>query len=334
MTDAEPQKLSLLAKLVVSFILVLIVAAVVWHGVSIETVNRVWHQLIDRADAPMRFRFILQPLMAAIAAILDGLKDARAGRSPYFWTMLRNPRERIERLNEGLNATARIILLGLVMDAIYQIIVLKRFYPAEAVIVALLFAFVPYVIIRGPVLRIERWWLGAPLQTGSREAADMNRRQEGIEHDRFTHRRKRGQVRSKGNGRQSFRLDPHSPQPRAHDDVVVAHGSGADRFRLRDRPVYQPLARNPRSPLRLSSNRAGIFGARADFVRRACACHIALAVLLDGSLSVGRIVRADRRTDKGGNAIAGHCGRHPPHRHWPLRLLCRAVPPHLGTDAK
>jgi len=160
MTDAEPQKLSLLAKLVVAFILVLIVAAGVWHGVSIETLKRVWHQLIDRADAPMRFRFILQPLMAAIAAILDGLKDARTGRSPYFWTMLRNPRERIERLNEGLNATARIILLGLVMDVIYQIIVLKRFYPAEAVIVALLFAFVPYVIIRGPVVRIERWWLG------------------------------------------------------------------------------------------------------------------------------------------------------------------------------
>jgi len=160
MTDAEPQKLSLLAKLVVAFMLVLIVAAIVWHGVSIETAKRVWHQLIDRADAPMRFRFILQPLMAAIAAILDGLKDARTGRSPYFWTMLGNPRERIERLNEGLNATARIILLGLVMDVIYQIIVLKRFYPAEAVIVALLFAFVPYVIIRGPVLRIERWWLG------------------------------------------------------------------------------------------------------------------------------------------------------------------------------
>jgi hypothetical protein len=160
MSYAEPKKLSLLAKLVVAFILVMIVAGLVGHGVSIEVFKRVWHQLIDRADAPMRFRFILQPLMAAIAAILDGLKDARTGRSPYFWTMLRNPRERIERLNEGLNATARIILLGLVMDAIYQIIVLKRFYPAEAVIVALLFAFVPYVIIRGPVLRIERWWLG------------------------------------------------------------------------------------------------------------------------------------------------------------------------------
>ena len=77
----------------------------------------------------MRFRFILQPLMAAIAAIHDGREDARAGRSPYFWTVLRNPRERVGRLREGLNATARIILLGLVMDVIYQLIVLKTFYP-------------------------------------------------------------------------------------------------------------------------------------------------------------------------------------------------------------
>jgi hypothetical protein len=72
--------------------------------------------------------------------------------------MLGDPRERVERLAEGLNATARIILLGLVMDAIYQIIVLQRFYPAEAVIVALLFCFVPYVIIRGPAARIARRW--------------------------------------------------------------------------------------------------------------------------------------------------------------------------------
>jgi signal transduction histidine kinase len=166
MTDAEPQKLSLLAKLIIALILVLIVAGIVWHGVSIPTFRRIWHQLIDRADAPMRFRFILQPLMAAFLAIRHGLNDARTGRSPYFWTMLGNPRERAQRLNEGLNATARIIFLGLLMDAIYQVIVLRRFYPAEAVIVALLFAFIAYVIIRGPATRIARRWLRAsPHQT-------------------------------------------------------------------------------------------------------------------------------------------------------------------------
>ena len=48
MTDVEPQKLSLLAKLVVAFILVLIVVGVVWHGVTIPTFVRIWHQLIER----------------------------------------------------------------------------------------------------------------------------------------------------------------------------------------------------------------------------------------------------------------------------------------------
>src|ERR1700761_863417 len=105
MPDDRPQKLSLLAKLVVALILILIVAGVVWHGVSIPTFRRIWHDLVARPDAPMRFRFILQPLMVAIVAIRDGLKDARTGRSPYFWTMLRDPSQRSRRLNEGLNAT-------------------------------------------------------------------------------------------------------------------------------------------------------------------------------------------------------------------------------------
>ena len=166
MPNDEPQKLSLLARLVVASIIALIVAGIVWHGVSIPIFRRIWHDLIERPDAPMRFRFILQPLMAAIVAIRNGLKDARIGNSPYFWTLVTDPRERIRRLNEGLNATARIILLGLVMDMIYQGIVLRQFYPAEAVIVALLFAFVPYVIIRGPALRIARRWVAAtPYQT-------------------------------------------------------------------------------------------------------------------------------------------------------------------------
>jgi hypothetical protein len=94
--------------------------------------------------------------MATLAAIHDGREDARAGRSPYFVTLLRNPQERVGLLREGLNATARIILLGLVMDVIYQALVFKTFFPNEALAIALLLAFLPYLIIRGLVLRIAR----------------------------------------------------------------------------------------------------------------------------------------------------------------------------------
>jgi hypothetical protein len=156
MADTHPQELGLLAKLVIALAVVLIVAGVVWHGVTLATFPRIWHDLVERPSGPMWFRFILQPLMALFAAIHDGLGDARAGRSPYFLTVLRSPEERIGRLREGLNATARIILLGLVMDVIYQALVLHTFYPNEAVIIALLLAFIPYLIIRGLVARAWR----------------------------------------------------------------------------------------------------------------------------------------------------------------------------------
>lgn len=156
MSDADTHELGFLAKLVVVAGIVLFVAGVTWHGITFAAIRRIWTDLIERPDGPMRFRFILQPLMATVAAILHGRQDARAGRSPYFWTMLRNSQERAERLREGLNATARIILLGLVMDVIYQLIVLKTFYPVEALIIAVVLAFVPYVVLRGIVTRIAR----------------------------------------------------------------------------------------------------------------------------------------------------------------------------------
>jgi len=162
MSDDDPQNLSLLAKLAAALIIVLIVAGVVWHGVTIGTFERIWDDLVEeRPDAPVRFRLFLQPLMAALVAIREGLKDARTGRSPYFWTVLRDPRRRVRRLNEGLNGTARIILLALAMDTIYQIIVLQRFYPTEAVGIAVLLACVPYLVIRGLVTRLARQCLGS-----------------------------------------------------------------------------------------------------------------------------------------------------------------------------
>ena len=158
MADPKSQELGLLPKVVLVIGTLLVAAGVIWHGVTLEVLQRIWHDLVERPGGPMSFRFILQPTMVAIVAIHDGIKDARTGRSPYFWTVLSRPQERVGRLREGLNATARIILLGVIMDLIYQYITFKTFYPAESLIVALLFAFVPYLIIRGPVDRIARRW--------------------------------------------------------------------------------------------------------------------------------------------------------------------------------
>lgn len=162
MADNEARELRLIARLVVVLLALLVVAGIAWHGISIGVFQRIWLDLIERPQGPLSFRFILQPLMAAVAAVLDGFKDARTIRSPFFRAVLFEPQHRVVRLIEALNAIARIILLGLVMDIIYQVIAFKRFYPAEAVIVALLLAVVPYVVLRGLITRAaRRWWHGA-----------------------------------------------------------------------------------------------------------------------------------------------------------------------------
>ncbi|HUN81941.1 MAG TPA: hypothetical protein VMV81_10590 [Phycisphaerae bacterium] len=130
------------------------------HDISGEVAQRVWRDIVDRPGGPLAFRFILQPAMATMAALRDGIRDAKTGRSPYFWALLSKPEKRGERLREGLYATSRIILLGLAMDTAYQFIVMNSFYPSEVAIVAILLAALPYVLLRGPITRVARWWLG------------------------------------------------------------------------------------------------------------------------------------------------------------------------------
>jgi hypothetical protein len=129
------------------------------HGLSWETQTRLWRDVVDRSHGPMTFRFILQPTMAALAALNDGIGDARRGREPYLRTILHDRARRGARLSEGLVSIARIILIGFAMDAIYQWRVLATFYPGEAVVITLILAVIPYLILRGPIDRIARWWL-------------------------------------------------------------------------------------------------------------------------------------------------------------------------------
>jgi hypothetical protein len=156
-TDTRSQVL--LARVAAALLIALSVLGFIWYGLSAEVQIRIWRDILDRPGGPMAFRFILQPTMAALAAFYDGVNDARSGRTPFLWALLTNSGGRIERLHEALISTARIILLGVSMDAIYQVIVLKTFYPGETVIVAILLAFIPYVLLRGPFARVARWWM-------------------------------------------------------------------------------------------------------------------------------------------------------------------------------
>jgi hypothetical protein len=121
-----------------------------------EILTRFWDQLIAQPSGPLAFRLILQPIMATILAILDGVKDARTGRPPFLRTILSDPSQRGAYLREGLKRVSRVIIFAFVMDAIYQVLVLRRFYLGEALVTVFVLAVLPYLLIRGPVDRIAR----------------------------------------------------------------------------------------------------------------------------------------------------------------------------------
>jgi hypothetical protein len=118
--------------------------------------TRIATDLVDRVSGPMKFRLLLQPIMASIFAIKAGLHDARTGRPPYFWSLFTDPSHRADMLKDGWKSVGKVFVLALILDVVYQIIVMRFVYPGEALITAVLLAIVPYLTLRGLVTRFRR----------------------------------------------------------------------------------------------------------------------------------------------------------------------------------
>ncbi len=115
---------------------------------------RIIENIVDRVSGPMKFRLLLQPVMACIFAFRSGIKDAREGKPPYFWALWTQPAHRADMLRDGWKSVGKVFLLAIVLDVVYQIIVLKFVYPGEVLLVALSLAILPYLIVRGLVNRL------------------------------------------------------------------------------------------------------------------------------------------------------------------------------------
>jgi hypothetical protein len=115
---------------------------------------RIVQDMSDRITGPMKFRLILQPVMASIFAIVAGLKDAKLGNPPYFWSLFTDSGHRAEMLRDGWKSVGKVFVLAMVLDIVFQIRVLNTVYPGEVVIVAFLLAIVPYLLLRGLVTRL------------------------------------------------------------------------------------------------------------------------------------------------------------------------------------
>jgi len=118
--------------------------------------GRIWDDITSGRHAPVAFRFILQPVVAAFLAYRAGRQDVRDGRPLYLWALVEDRAQRRALLREGWQHIGKVFIVAIVMDGIYQFISVRWFYPGEALMVATILALLPYLVFRSVVNRILR----------------------------------------------------------------------------------------------------------------------------------------------------------------------------------
>ena len=117
---------------------------------------RVWSDITSGVHAPLGFRLVVQPLIAAFFAVRAGRNDARDGRPPYFWAVVKDAVHRRALLREGWKHVGKVFIAATVVDIIYQLIVNRWVYPLEALMIGGILAVLPYFLFRGVVNRVLR----------------------------------------------------------------------------------------------------------------------------------------------------------------------------------
>jgi hypothetical protein len=84
------------------------------------------------------------------------VRDARTGRRPYLWKIATDNTVRRQAAEEAWKSVGKVFLLAVVLDVVYQLLVLKTVYPIQAFAVAVILAIVPYLLLRGIANRVAR----------------------------------------------------------------------------------------------------------------------------------------------------------------------------------
>lgn len=109
-----------------------------------------------RLTGPGRFRFVLQPLIAIILGIKSGLADAKAGRPPFLYGLFFGRGHRRALFRSSLAAVVNLLLMGVLMDSIFQWVILGVSHPFAALLVGPILVLTPYTLARAAANRISR----------------------------------------------------------------------------------------------------------------------------------------------------------------------------------
>lgn len=110
--------------------------------------------IMVRLTGPLHFRIVVQPIMAILLGIKDGVADAKLGYPPFILDLLSNPQGRDRNLKSAWKSLTKPMVLAVVLDCVAQYLIFKQVLLIPAIIVGIILMAIPYALARGITNRI------------------------------------------------------------------------------------------------------------------------------------------------------------------------------------
>jgi hypothetical protein len=125
-------------------------------GVANVPSTEVRQHIAEMVGGPGYFRFFVQPTIAILLGVRQGIRDRRIGHPVYLMGLIRVPASRRHRLREDVRALAVPLVVALVAAYASQYIIRSRIYIGYGLLYATLFVVLPYLAARGIAHRLAR----------------------------------------------------------------------------------------------------------------------------------------------------------------------------------
>jgi hypothetical protein len=155
-TDARKMKISLSRSAVVTFLAIAILLAALPSAIRrfIQTgspylfTRDFFADILARFSGAGRLRFIVQPTVALVIGVRDGIKDARAGHLPFVLELMSRSARKRDILRSAIASVRDLISIAIILDVISQFLIFRRIHPGAALLVGPVLIAIPYAASR------------------------------------------------------------------------------------------------------------------------------------------------------------------------------------------
>jgi hypothetical protein len=107
-----------------------------------------FEDMFARLSGPGRLRFIVQPTVAVLLGVRDGMREVRAGGLPFLRGFSFQKKGRQESLRSTFESIRELVSMAILLDLISQFLIFHRVHPAAALLLGPVLIAAPYTMSR------------------------------------------------------------------------------------------------------------------------------------------------------------------------------------------